>query len=271
MEYKLLLGDTLELLRAMKSESVELGVTSPPYPGVPDFWGEFFAPENFDAAHLWLDQVWCEYIRILKPGCKLIINIANIGRNPYLANHARLYQWAWQNNDIEPKGDIIWRKTQAQSGETAWGSFRNPADMHLTDGHEYIAVFRKNGERNVPTRDYIIAKDDFLSWRKSIWEINTTSATKRGHIAPFPIEIPKRIITLYSFPNEIVLDAFSGSGTTGEACALLDRDYIGIDHSAENNELARGYIETAMTRMGHQSGVERRGDKKKVSQMGAFA
>lgn len=272
MKYQLLLGDTLDKLKEMESESVHLGICSPPYPGVPEMWGELFAPENFDKAHAWLDQVWNEYIRVLKPGCKLAINIGNTLRRPILPNAARVQMFAHSNPDVELISDIVWLKTGQATGDTAWGTYRNPTDPSMIDWHEHIIVMRKMGERQAQDKSgYYISEKDFMQSRLSIWDFRPQSAKQRGHIAPFPLELPMRLIKFFSFPNEIVLDAFSGSGTTGEACALLDRDYIGIDHSAENNELARCYIETAMTRMGHQQSVERRGDKKKVSQMGAFA
>lgn len=563
-------------------------------------WGELFSPENFDQSHAWLDLIWDECVRVLRPGCKLIINIANIARNPYLANHARLYQWAWNRVEfVEPKGDIIWIKTQAQSNDTAWGcydsktrvltdsgfkhfselvqsdlictlntesgtieyqkpsdyiyqryvgdmfriqtksfdllvtpnhnilyvdkdgklqkeqikhlyetkayldipknrysfdgkqeeffyvptceygkrskknyvsnesirvdmcdwlaflgiyltdgsvyasennyttsiyqskdkyfaeieallerlpfqfkfkeskdefyccnkqlavylnqfgkkiervmpefvfglsadqkrhflhwimigdgtrvgneqriavcsnqfsnalsrllvdcgihysrstrhadgkehdwngrvfknkrdmtvfvfstaknyyienksisvekydgdiycvtvpngnmmverngkitwcgnSWRNPGDMHLTDNHEYISVFRKIGKRHCPTTEPIIDRDNFLQWRKSDWRIEPESAKRVGHVAPFPLEIPKRLITLYSFEGEIVLDPFVGSGTTLVAAAMLNRKGIGIDKEPKYIELARDRINKAQAEQGKE-------------------
>lgn len=271
MKYQLLLGDTLAKLKEMESESVHLGICSPPYPGVTEMWGELFAPENFDKAHAWLDLVWTEQIRVLKPGCKLAVNIGNTLRRPILPNAARVQMFAHQHPEVDLISDTIWMQGQV-AGNTAWGTYRNPSDPSMVDVHEHIIIMRKKGERQAEDKSrYYIGENDFMEYRIAFWKIAAQSAKRRGHIAPFPLELPMRLIKFFSFPNEIVLDAFSGSGTTGEACALLDRDYIGIDHSAENNELARGYIETAMTRMGHQQSVERRGDKKKVLQMGAFA
>lgn len=233
MNYHLETGDTLELLRAMKSESVDFICTSPPYPGVSSMWGDFFSPENFEESHAWLDMVWGECARVLKSGCKMAINVANIGRNPYLANHARLYQWAWHCPLVEPKADIIWHKQETVRANTAWGSYRNPTDMHFCDGHEYISVFRKVGKREAKTTKQVIDKDDFLKWRMSIWKIEPESATRVKHIAPFPVEIPRRLITLYTFEGETVLDPFSGMASTGVACVKLNRDYIGFEHNPE--------------------------------------
>lgn len=159
--------------------------------------------------------------------------------------------WALSRRyNVEPKGDIIWLKSVGKAGDTAWGSWRNPSDMHLFDNHEYISVFRKNGKRESLTSKPVIDEESFLMWRHSDWSIKPESAKSIGHIAPFPIEIPKRLITLYTFEGETVLDPFVGSGTTGVACAQLNRDFIGIDHSSEYIELARQRIGTARANLG---------------------
>jgi DNA modification methylase len=84
-------GDCLEVMKKLKSESVDCVITSPPYPGVNNMWGELYKAENFDRAHEFLNVVWDECLRLLRPGCKLIINIANTKRRPYLPNVARIY------------------------------------------------------------------------------------------------------------------------------------------------------------------------------------
>jgi modification methylase len=229
-------GECLEVMKTLKAESVDCVITSPPYPGVNSMWGELFRVENFDKAHEFLNQVWDECLRLLRPGCKLIINIANTKRRPYLPNVARIYWWA--KGKIEPTGEIIWNKGYGQLG-TAWGSFRMPSDPSLADQHEYIIVFRKFGKRQRPESFDKIDLKDFKSWRNSIWNIPPAKASLVGHVAPFPTQIPLRLITLYTFCGETVLDPFNGSGTTGEACIKLNRNYIGIEIESRYCELSR--------------------------------
>ena len=235
-------GDSLKILQESPDNCVDLVITSPPYPGVESMWGEDYAPEKFYETHIFLNKIWDECLRVLRPGCKLIINIANTKRSPYLANTHKIYEWAYKNSDkVDPKGEIIWDKGYGSSG-TAWGSYCNPSDISLADRHEYILVFRKAGVRDVKEKGKVINPNDFCSWRNSIWSIAPAKASKVGHMAPFPLEIPRRLITLYSYEGELVLDPFIGSGTTAIAAVQLNRKYVGIDHNEEYVELARKKI-----------------------------
>lgn len=245
MEYDLLYGDTLQKLKEMQSKSIDLIVTSPPYPGVNNMWGDLYKPENFNLAHEFLNQVWNECLRILKDGCKLCINIANTKRRPYLPNTAKVYEWAMDK--CEPLGEIIWHKGYGQNG-TAWGSYCNPSDMSLADQHEYILIFRKYGDREKQS-GYFLNPKDFKSWRNSIWQISPAKAIDTKHIAAFPLEIPKRLILLYSYPNETVLDCFVGSGTTGIAAVNYGRKFIGIDHNETYINLSKNNIEANKSQM----------------------
>ena len=234
-------GDCIEVMRGMPDNSVDLGITSPPYPGNNKHWSELYYPENWKEAHEFLSEVWDQYLRILKPGCKLIINIANTKRRPYLPNTYKIYDWAL--GKCEPLGEIIWHKGYGQCG-TAWGSYCNPSDPSLADQHEYLLVFRKYGDRE-KRPGYHLSARDFKSWRNSIWNISPEKASKIGHVAPFPEEIPKRLILLYSYENEVILDAFCGSGTTCKMALIHDRHYIGIDISEEYCNIARQRVADA--------------------------
>lgn len=219
-------GDSAKILQELPENSVDMMVTSPPYPGVDSMWGELFHPDNFEKAHEFLNIIWDGCLRALKPGGKMAINIANTKRRPYLPNVAKIYEWA--SKKIEPLGEIIWDKGYSQNG-TAWGSYLSPADPALADQHEYILIFRKYGDREKPEIYNKIDGKSFRTWRNSMWRIAPAKASSIGHIAPFPPQIPIRLITLYSFENETILDPFMGSGTTGLACLDLNRKFIGME------------------------------------------
>ena len=240
---KLYHGDCLEIISGI--EKIDLIITSPPYPGVNNLWGELFTANNFNKAHEFLNTVWDKCLERLNNGCKLIINIANTKRRPYLPNTHKIYGWA--ENKIEPLGEIIWNKGYGQCG-TAWGSYCNPSDPSLADQHEYIIVLRKYGERKKQA-GYFLNPKQFKSWRNSIWNIAPAKAQKIGHVAPFPLEIPQRLILLYSYENEIVLDPFCGSGTVAIVCEKLKRQWIMIEKEEERCELAAKRIEAEASQL----------------------
>ncbi len=239
-ENAVICGNNLDIMKGIDSCTIDLTVTSPQYPGVCNMWGDLYKPENFKQAHDYLEQVWLECIRTLKRGCKLAIVIANTKRRPYLTNVAEIYKRL--EGKIEPLGEIIWNKGYGQCG-TAWGSFRCPSDPSLADQHEYIMILRKYGDRGKPEIFDKIELFEFKSWRNSMWRIPPAKASELDHVAPFPEEIPRRLITLYSFKNEIILDPFCGVGTTCLQSIKLNRRYIGIDLSSKYVSLANKRID----------------------------
>ena len=128
---------------------------------------------------------------------------------------------------------------------TAWGSWRAASNPTLRDVHEYILVFSKETFRRkkIEGRDSTIERDEFLEFTKSIWDFPTESARKVGHPAPFPPELPYRLIQLYTYEGEMVLDPFMGSGQTAIAAIQAKRHYVGYDISPEYVALARQNIQ----------------------------
>jgi site-specific DNA-methyltransferase (adenine-specific) len=129
------------------------------------------------------------------------------------------------------RGEIIWNKGAGAGVSMAWGSWKSASNPVLRDVHEYILVFSKGSFKRQKTSDDgdTIEREQFMEWTKSVWTMNTESAKKIGHPAPFPVELPYRLIQLYTFRDDVVLDPFMGSGTTAIASLKSQRYYVGYD------------------------------------------
>jgi site-specific DNA-methyltransferase (adenine-specific) len=129
------------------------------------------------------------------------------------------------------RGEIIWNKAASAGQSMAWGSWLSASSPSLRDVHEYILVFSKgnNGRENSGGKKSTITKDEFMEFTKSVWTFNAQSARAVGHPAPFPLELPLRLIKLYTFAEDIVLDPFMGSGTTAVASVMTGRHFVGYD------------------------------------------
>jgi site-specific DNA-methyltransferase (adenine-specific) len=142
------------------------------------------------------------------------------------------------------RGEIIWNKAGSGSPSTAWGSWLSAKNPTLRDIHEYILVFSKGMfSRENLGRKSTISKEEFLEFTKSVWTFSAEPATKVGHPAPFPIELPYRLIQLYTFEGEVVLDPFIGSGQTAISAIKTKRHYVGYDIVEEYVKLAERRIE----------------------------
>jgi site-specific DNA-methyltransferase (adenine-specific) len=132
------------------------------------------------------------------------------------------------------RGEIIWNKSASSGTSTAWGSWKSAANPTLRDTHEYILVFSKGSySRSAESKSDTISKDDFLALTKSVWEFPAESARRIGHPAPFPVELPRRCIQLYSFAGDVVLDPFCGVGSSCLAAIQDSRHFVGYEISAE--------------------------------------
>ena len=195
-----------------------------------------------------LAKVFSETYMVLVNGGRACINVANLGRKPYIPLSDYISR-TMIDLGYNMRGEIIWNKAASASPSTAWGSWMSASNPTLRDIHEYILVFSKGGykrERKKQERERkqnTISRDNFMEWTKSIWTLNAESARRVGHPAPFPIDLPYRLIQLFSFTDDIILDPFMGSGTTGIAALKSNRKFVGFDTNEEYIKLANKRIE----------------------------
>ncbi len=215
-------------------------VTSPPY----NVGKEYDDNLTLDEYRTFIKRVMSEVYRVLVPGGRACINLANLGRRPYLPLHAFIIQDMMELGFLM-RGEIIWDKASSTSPSTAWGSWCSPQNPTLRDTHEYILLFCKQtfSRPNPFNRRPTISRDEFLEFTKSVWRFPAEPATKIGHPAPFPVELPYRLIQLYTFEGEVVLDPFIGSGTTAIAAMKTGRTFVGYEINPDYVALANQRIE----------------------------
>ena len=222
-----------ESMEQLPDGSVGLMVTSPPYNVGKDYDADLSLDEYLGL----LERVFAETYRVLEAGGRIAVNVANVGRKPYLPlNH----HVAGLLSDIGflLRGELIWQKAKAAGGSTAWGSWQSAKNPTLRDVHEYVIVACKESFRRLRKGVDTIARDDFLDSTVSIWEIQPESARRIGHPAPFPVALPRRLIELYTFEGDLVLDPFIGAGTTAIAAKEAGRHYVGYETNADYVRLA---------------------------------
>ncbi|HPO56661.1 MAG: site-specific DNA-methyltransferase [Ignavibacteriales bacterium] len=233
LENKFILGSA-ENMKELPDNSVHLMITSPPY-NVSKEYDEDLSLEEYLTL---LKNSFKETFRVLVNGGRACINVANLGRKPYIPLSDYISKIMYETG-FNMRGEIIWNKAASASPSTAWGSWLSAANPILRDIHEYILIFSKGDyKREKGEKDNSITKEQFMEWTKSIWTINAESARRIGHPAPFPEELPFRLIQLYSFVGDVILDPFMGSGTTAIAAIRSDRKFIGYDISKEYIKLA---------------------------------
>lgn len=227
-----------EIMDDIPDYSVHLMVTSPPY----NVKKEYDKDLSLDEYRSLLKTVFKETYKKLVTGGMACINVANLGRKPYIPLHSYIIE-DMQEIGYFMRGEIIWNKASSASPSTAWGSWQSAANPVLRDIHEYILVFSKESfSRKRGHRKDTISKEEFLEWTKNVWTFPAVSARSIGHPAPFPEELPHRLIQLYTFKEEVVLDPFCGSGTACLAALKDGRHYIGYDIESEYVKLANQRI-----------------------------
>ena len=182
-----------------------------------------------------------EVYRVTESGGRLVVNVANLGRKPYIP-FSNQFTELLLNLGFIMRGEIIWQKSKGANANFAWGSWLSASNPVIRDLHEYCLVFSKESMNRNKEGESTIEKEEFMDSTLSIWNILPAKAKKIGHPAPFPEELVERFINLYSYKNEIILDPFFGSGTTGLAAKNLERDYIGYEVNSDYCDLAKKRI-----------------------------
>lgn len=229
-----------EAMDEIPDNSIHLMITSPPY----NVGKEYDNDLTLEEYSTLLTNVLSQTYDKLVTGGRACINIANIGRKPYIPLHAMIIEIMIDLGYLM-RGEIIWDKSASAGGSCAWGSWMSASNPVLRDFHEYILVFSKESYSKNKTQEKrdTISHDDFINWTKSIWTFSAVNAKRIGHPAPFPVELPHRLINLYSYENDVILDPFCGSGTTCIAAVQNNRSYVGYDIKEEYIELAKNRID----------------------------
>lgn len=236
-------GDARDMAR-VADRSVALVVTSPPYfagKAYEEDLGEGHIPATYLDYLQMLEDVFAECVRVLEPGGRIAVNVANLGRKPYRSLSADVIGILQDRLRLLLRGEVLWVKARGAGGSLAWGSFRKPSNPVLRDLSERVVVASKgrfDRGRDAPST---LTKDEFMEATTDVWELPTESARRVGHPAPFPVELPQRLIELYTYPGDLVLDPFMGSGSTAVAAVRTGRHYLGFDTDS-------GYAEGAHAR-----------------------
>jgi site-specific DNA-methyltransferase (adenine-specific) len=232
------IGGSAENMIELPNNSIHLMITSPPYNVSKEYDNDLSLKEYLQL----LENSFKETYRVLVNGGRACINVANLGRKPYIPLSDYISK-IMLDIGFNMRGEIIWNKAASASPSTAWGSWLSAANPILRDIHEYILVFSKGDYNRIGKGKYnTITKEQFMDWTKSIWTMNAERARRIGHPAPFPEELPYRLIQLYSFKDDIILDPFMGSGTTAVSAIKSERNFVGYDISQEYIDLAEKRI-----------------------------
>lgn len=250
-------GDARDM-RDLKDGSVALVVTSPPY-----FAGkayEIVDPENPAIPASYVDyvamlrDVFAECVRVLEPGGRIAVNVANLGRKPYRSLSADVIRILQDDLGLLIRGEVVWVKARGAGGNCAWGSYREPTNPVLRDLTERVIIAGKGRfDRAVPVKDRraeglphvsTLTGDEFLEATLDVWEMPPESASRVDHPAPFPVALPQRLIELYTYADDLVLDPFLGSGTTAVAAVRTGRRYAGYDLDPAYVAIARRRVES---------------------------
>ena len=236
---KIIVGDAESVLSKIPSSSIDIILTSPPYN-----FGHSYANDPTEDTIEWnkyfkkLFNIWKECFRILKPGGRIAVNVQPLFSD-YIPTHHLISNQLIKIGFLW-KAEVLWEKNNYNAKYTAWGSWKSPSMPYLKYTWEFIEIFDKETHKKTGKKEYIdITGEEFKEWVYARWRFTPETRMKKfGHPAMFPEELPERILKLFSYKGDIVLDPFNGAGTTTVVAWRLRRRFIGIDISKEYCDIA---------------------------------
>jgi DNA modification methylase len=253
-------------MEQVADSSVALVVTSPPYfagKAYEEALGEGHIPATYLDYLQMLEGVFAECVRVLEPGGRIAVNVANLGRKPYRSLSADVIAILQDRLGLLLRGEVVWIKSRGAAGSCAWGSFQRPTNPVIRDLSERVIIASKGRFDRARTQkqrakdglpsEASLFRDEFMEATTDLWEFAPERAKRVGHPAPFPVELPERLIHLYTYRDDLVLDPFMGSGTTAVAAVATDRHFVGYDTDPDYVAIAEGRVAEERTRRAEQS------------------
>lgn len=238
---KIVCADSEQFLKKLPNNCVDLIFTSPPYNFGLNYSStndDFFWETYFNKLFLIFD----ECIRVLKWGGRIIINVQPLFSD-YIPSHHIISNY-FINKKLIWKGEILWEKNNYNCKYTAWGSWKSPSSPYLKYTWEFIEIFCKGSLKKDGSNNKIdIVAEEFKKWVVAKWSIAPERKMKDlGHPAMFPTTLVERILKLFSFENDLILDPFNGAGTTTLVAKRLNRHYLGLDISKDYTDKAKNRL-----------------------------